>query len=181
MHISVRIPKLDPNTIPAPTRCPWKHPQTKRQCTGTHFKLHQANCRKSVRDLRHTHVTAQRYECLKCHHTFRVYPQGVSEDQLSASLKALCVLLYLLGLSYQGVVDLLEALLHPVCKTTVYNQVQAAGTHVQQLREAWRKSQHGKIKVLGIDPSTALRAGFYACEMRWARPNCRRRDVHPCR
>lgn len=151
MHISVRLPKLDPTVIQPPTRCPWKHPKTKRRCTGTHFKLHQAHCRKPVRDLRHTQVTAQRYECLKCHHSFRVYPQGVSEDQLTASLKALCVLLYLLGLSYQGVVDLLEALLHPVSKTTVYNQVQAAGKKVRQLRKAWRKQHAGQIKALGID------------------------------
>lgn len=151
MHISVRIPKLDPNAIQPPMRCPWKHPTTKRHCTGTHFKLHQAHCRKPVRDLRHTQVTAQRYECLKCHHTFRIYPQGVSADQLSASLKAVCVLLYMLGLSYQGVVDLLEALLHPVCKTTVYNHVQAAGKKVRQLRKLWRTSKQGNIKVLGID------------------------------
>ncbi len=151
MHFSVRIPKLDPSAIQPPTRCPWKHPKTKRRCTGTQFKLHQVHCRKPVRDLRHTQVTAQRYECLKCHHTFRVYPQGVCVDQLAASLKALCVLLYLLGLSYQGVVDLLEALLHPVGKTTVYNHVQAAGQKVRQLRKAWRKSKQGQIKVLGID------------------------------
>ena len=141
MHISVRLPQLEPNTTVAPTRCPLKHPKTHRRCTGTHFKLHQANCLKPVRDLRHTEVTAQRYRCLKCQRAFRVYPQGVSQDQLSASLKALCVLLYVLGLSYGGVVDLLEALLHPVCKTTVYNQVQAAGKKVQQLRTAWRKGQ----------------------------------------
>jgi hypothetical protein len=69
------------------------------------------------------------------------------------------VLLYILGLSYQGVVDLLEALLHPVCKTTVYNQVQAAGQHVRQVRKAWRKSQHGNIKVLGLDFTHVQRAG----------------------
>jgi transposase-like protein len=57
----------------------------------------------------------------------------------------------MLGLSYQGVVDLLEALLHPVCKTTVYNHVQAAGKKVRQLRKQWRTAQQGKIKVLGID------------------------------
>lgn len=159
MHISVRIPKLDPTSLQTPTRCPWKNPKTKRQCPGTHFTLHQAHCRKSVRDLRHAEVTAQRYACLKCHHTFRVYPQGVSHAHFSASLKALCVLLYTLGLSYQGVVDLLEALSHPMSKTTVYNQVQAAGTKVLQLRKAWCHDQRGKIKVLGIDFTHVKRQG----------------------
>jgi transposase-like protein len=41
--------------------------------------------------------------------------------------------------------------LHPVCKTTVYNQVQAAGQKVRQLRKHWRKEHTGKIQVLGID------------------------------
>src|SRR5437867_13274484 len=123
MHISVRLPKLDPHATQPPTHCPLRLPKTKRQCTGTCFKVHQAHCHKSIRDLHHTQVTAQRYRCLKCHRKFRHYPQGASEDQLTASVKALCVLLDLLGLSYQGVVDLLETLLHPEYKTTVYNNV----------------------------------------------------------
>ncbi len=159
MRLSVRIPKLDPDAILPPTRCPWKHPKTKRRCTGSQFKLHQVHCRKPVRDLRHSQVIVQRYRCWKCHHTFRVYPVGVSSDQLTASLKALCVLLYLLGLSYYGVVDLLEALVHPVSKTTVYNYVQASGKKVQHLRKEWRKQQASKIQVLGIDFTHVRRAG----------------------
>jgi transposase-like protein len=151
MHISVRLPKLEPNAIQLPTRCPLKHPKTRRRCTGRRFKMHQVHCRKPVRDLRHTQVIARRYRCLKCQRTFRVYPEGVSKDQLAASLKALSVLLYMLGISYQGVADLLESLLHPVCKTTVYHNVQAAGKKVRQLRRAWRQQHAGKIQVMGID------------------------------
>jgi transposase-like protein len=151
MHISVRLPKLEPTAIEPPTRCPLKSPKTRRRCSGTRFKLHQVHCRKPVRDLRHTQVIVQRYRCLKCHRTFRVYPQGASHDQLTASLKALSVLLYMLGISYQGVADLLESLSHPVCKTTVYHNVQAAGKKVRQLRRAWRKQHAGQIQVLGID------------------------------
>jgi transposase-like protein len=151
MHLSVRLPKLEPGVIQPPMRCPLKQPQTKRRCCGTHFKLHQLHCPKPVRDVRHTQVIVQRYRCLKCGQTFRVYPEGVSADQLTASLKALCVLLYMLGLSYQGVVDLLESLLHPVSKTTVYNYVQAAGVRVRHLRQEWRRQQAGQVKVVGFD------------------------------
>ena len=165
MHISVRLPKLEPNAIQPPTRCPLKYPKTRRRCTGTRFKMHQAHCRKPVRDLRHTQVIAQRYRCLKCQRTFRVYPEGVSQDQLAASLKALSVLLYMLGISYQGVADLLESLLHPVCKTTVYHNVQAAGKKVRQLRRAWRQQHTGKMQVLGID---------FTHHMQRARSNCGR-------
>jgi hypothetical protein len=65
--------------------------------------------------------------CLSCQRTFRVYPRGVSAAQQSSNLKALNVLLYVLGLSYQGVSDLLDALGQPVSKSTAYNNVQAAG------------------------------------------------------
>ncbi len=54
-------------------------------------------------------------------------------------------------MSYQGVADLLQSLLHPVCQTAVYNNVQAAGKRVHQLRKAWQKQQAGQIKGLGLD------------------------------
>ncbi len=150
MHLSVRLPQVQPDQIPTPTRCPW-HPARKKQCAGKHFKLHQIICRKSVRDTRYTEVLCHRYRCLKCKCSFRVYPQGVSHDQLSDRLKALSVLLYILGLSYQGVADLLDSLEQAVSKGTVFNNVQAAGTRTQQLRRAWLTQQVGKVKVLGLD------------------------------
>jgi hypothetical protein len=97
MHISVRLPKLEPNALEPPTRCPLKSPKTGRRCTGARFKLHQVHCCKPVRDLRHTQVIVQRYRCLKCHRAFRVYPQVVSHDQLTASLKTLMLAGYLVS------------------------------------------------------------------------------------
>ena len=121
MHLNVRLPKVDPLHIDPPTRCPLSDPKhPKRKCNGTHFKAHELHCRKPVRDTRHTQVTAQRYRCLKCQRTFHVYPTGVSPAHQSDTLKGLSVLLYVLGLSYQGVADLLEALSCPLSKTTVY-------------------------------------------------------------
>jgi len=79
-----------------------------------------------VRDTRHSQVTAQRYRCLKCRRTFRVYPTGVSKAHQSDTLKGLSVLLYILGLGYQAVTDLLDALQYPLGKTTVCVNVQAA-------------------------------------------------------
>lgn len=151
MHISARLPKLEPHAIELPTRCPFKQAKTSRRCTGTRFKLHQVRCRKPVRDLHHTQAFAQRYRCIKCQRCFRVYPTGVSNDHQSDTLKGLSVLLYILGLSYQGVADLLESLGQPICKTTVYYNVQAAGQQARRLREQWLKQQAGKIKVVGID------------------------------
>lgn len=125
MHLSVRLPPVEPNAIQLPTDCPLK--RGKKPCWGTQFKLHRVVCRKPLRDTTYTEVIAHRYRCLKCHRSFRVYPQGVSNDHQSDRLKGLGVLLYILGLSYQDVVDLLESLEHPIAKSTVFNNVQAAG------------------------------------------------------
>ncbi len=152
MHLSVCLPKVEPLHIEPPTHCPLPDPKNpKRKCNGTHFKEHQCNCRKPIRDTRHHQVTAHRYRCLKCQRTFRVYPAGVSRDQQSDTLKGLSVRLYILGLSYQGAADLLETLQYPLAKSTVYKNVQAAGYHAIQLREQWLKQQAGKVKVLGLD------------------------------
>jgi transposase-like protein len=113
--------------------------------------LHQVVCRKPLRDTRYSEVLCHRYRCLKCQRSFRVYPTGVSNDHQSDTLKALSVLLYILGLSYQGVADLLDSLGHPLSKVTVYNNVQAAGRQAQRLRQQWLTRQVGRVKVLGID------------------------------
>jgi len=160
MHLNVRLPAVQPETLQPPRTCPYPDRRHRNQrCRGTRFMLHQVNCHKPLRDTRHTQVRAQRYLCLSCRRTFRVYPSGVSSAQQSATLKALSVLLYILGLSYQGVSDLLEALNQPVCKSTVYNNVQAAGAQAIQLRTTWRKQPSMKVAVLGIDFTHVKRLG----------------------
>jgi transposase-like protein len=159
MHLSVRLPKVEPDLIQAPATCPWRVGKRKRPCSGRHFKLHQVQCVKALRDLRHHQVQAQRYRCLSCQRTFRVYPRGVSAAQQSSNLKALSVLLYVLGLSYQGVSDLLEALGQPVSKSTAYNNVQAAGARAIELRSQWLQQHGASIQVLGIDCTHVKRLG----------------------
>ena len=152
MHLNVRLPKVEPWHLEPPTRCPLPDPEhPARKCKGTHFKAHELHCPKPVRDTRHSQVTTRRYRCLKCQRTFRVYPIGVSRDQQSDTLKGLSVLLYILGLSYQGVADLLDALQYPLSKSTVYENGQAAGQRAIELRRQWRQHQCGQIKVLGMD------------------------------
>lgn len=152
MHLSVRLPKVEPLHIEPPTHCPLRDPKNpKKKCNGTHFKEHQPNCPKPLRDTRYSQVTARRYRCLKCNRTFRVYPMGVSRAQQSDTLKGLAVLLYVLGLSYQGVADLLDPLGYPLGKSTVYENVQAAGQRAIELRRQWRQQQNGQVKVLGMD------------------------------
>jgi transposase-like protein len=160
VHLNVRLPKVEPDSIQPPATCPFQVGKRKqRPCSGRHFKLHQVACDKPLRDLRYPRVQAQRYRCLSCQRTFRVYPRGVSAAQQSSHLKALGVLLYVLGLSYQGVSDLLEALGQPVSKSTAYNNVQAAGACAIELRSRWLQQHGASVQVLGIDCTHVKRLG----------------------
>jgi transposase-like protein len=150
MRLSVRISPVEPGVYELPERCP--HPN----CEGQHFTKHQDHCAKALRDPKHEAVEAQRYRCLRCGRTFRVYPKGVSQAQQSDALKAFSVLLYVLGLSYGGVSDALDALQTLLgkalflSKTTVYRNVQASGQETRRLRRAWLQ-QGQRIRVIGAD------------------------------
>ena len=145
MRIQVRLPKVEPSEYRAPQACPYAG------CGGHHFKAHGVHGeRKAVRDLKHEQVRSWRHKCLRCGRTFRVYPQGVSRAEQSDRLKATSVLLYVLGLSYGGVADVLEALGMAMGKTTVYHNVQEAGV-VSRERQRACMVGGGKRAVIGSD------------------------------
>jgi hypothetical protein len=143
MRLELRVPAVKPDEISVPTACPHGH------CGGRHFRLHQVVA-KSVRDTLVAQVSARRYQCLRCRRTFRVYPTGVSQAPTSQRLKGLAVMLYLLGLSYGAVALALEALGVYVCKTQVYEAVQAAARRVPGLK---RRQVFGAVRTpaLGAD------------------------------
>jgi transposase-like protein len=144
MRISVRLPQVKPDEYQMPEECRYEG------CDGRHYKPHtQKGEDKPTRDLKIERVKAQRWRCLKCKRTFRVYPTGVSQDQQSDRLKALSVLLYVLGVSYGGVSDVLEAMGVGIGKTTVYRNVQAAGV---ASRGKQRQERGGSARpVIGTD------------------------------
>jgi transposase-like protein len=127
MHLHLLQPCVEPDEMKLPERCPHG------QCGGRHFRRHQA-VPKAVRDTGYHVVTAQRYQCLRCGRTFRVYPQGVTQARSSQRLIALAVMLYLLGLSYGAVSLALAALGVPLCKSRVYDRVQELAARVPGLR-----------------------------------------------
>ena len=150
MRLSVRISPVEPGVYELPERCPHSN------CDGKHFEKHQDHCAKAIRDHKYEAVEAQRYRCLRCGRTFRVYPKGVSQAQQPDALKAFRVLLYVLGLSYGGVSDVLDALQTLLgkalflSKTTVYRNVQASGQETRHLRRT-RLQQGRRIGVIGAD------------------------------
>lgn len=126
MRLKLILPQVGPEIQP-PLLCPYEG------CGGQHFRLHQV-VEKPLRDTRYPEVEAHRYECLRCRRTFRVYPKGVTQAQLSLRVKGLGVLLYLLGLSYGAVSLALEALGVYMCKSGVYDAVQAVAERVPGLK-----------------------------------------------
>jgi hypothetical protein len=105
MRIQVRLPKIHPDEYDLLEQCPYEG------CSGNQFKLHgRKGEAKAVRDTDHEAVQARRYKCTACGRTFRVYPTGVSQAQQSDRLKAMSVLLYVLGISYGGVEGFLTAI-----------------------------------------------------------------------
>jgi len=144
MRIRVQLPQVKPDEQNRPEQCPY--------CGGPHFKPHgQKGEGKQVRDLEHDEVRSYRHTCMRCQRTFRVYPPGVNKGaQQTARLKAMSVLLYVLGLSYGGVADFLSALGVPIGKTTVYENVQAAGVQARQRQRATRETG-GPRAAIGSD------------------------------
>jgi len=127
MRLKLILPRVGATEIQRPVQCAY------HGCSGQHFRLHQV-VRKPLRDTRYLEVEAYRYQCLRCGRTFRVYPKGVTGAQTSLRVKGLAVLLYLLGLSYGAVSLALDALGVYLCKSSVYDTVQAVAERVPGLK-----------------------------------------------
>ncbi len=114
---------------------------------------------KPLRDTVLHEVVAQRYRCVRCGRTFRVYPVGVTHDQTSARRKGVAVMFSVLGMSYGAVATAMAALGFPLSKVAVYYAVQEAGAAVAGLRRAAVQRGGGRIAALGTDLTTVRCAG----------------------
>jgi transposase-like protein len=153
MRLQLILPRVDPANITPPATCPYEG------CDGRHFALWQ-EVDKALRDTVYPEVKVQRYQCLRCKRTFRVYPQGVSRAQTSQRVRGLAVLLYLLGLSYGAVALALEALGVYLCKSRVYEVVQDAAQRVAGLKRE-RVFQGIQTPALGGDLTSVKCKGHW--------------------
>jgi len=144
MRLSLLLPPVQPAVYPPVVSC--RH----AGCGGQHVQHWQA-VPKPLRDTQLQTVIAQRYRCVRCGRTFRVYPLGVSHDQTSARLKGVAVMFYVLGMSYGAVASALGALGWPLSKVAVYYAVQEAGTAVAGLRREAVRHGGGRVVALGVD------------------------------
>jgi transposase-like protein len=142
MRLKLILPVVEAKKYNQPEKCPYG-------CGGKAFFLRQ-EVKKQVCDTMHHEVKARRYECLGCHRTFRVYPQGVDQRQFSQRAIGMTVMLYVLGLSYGAVVLVLEALGLWIGKTTVYEAVQAVAERVPGMKRT-NLFQDYRTPALGAD------------------------------
>ncbi len=141
MRLRVQIPRVEPTQYQAwPERCP--------VCGNTTFHSH-GFVDKPIRDTRFDQVRSHRIQCTACGHTRRVYPEGVTARDQSERLRGLSIFLWLLGVSYRGVADVLTGLGVRLGKSQIYNNVQQVGEKVRQLQEK-RLSQR-RVRVLAGD------------------------------
>ena len=128
MRLLLILPRVEPTEIDVPQVCPYE------DCAGESLRHHQT-VQKALRDTQYPAVEAERYQCLKCGRTFRIYPTGVNQGEISLRVKGLGVMLYLLGLSYGATSLALESLGVPMSKTQVYETVQSAAERVPGMKQ----------------------------------------------
>jgi len=150
MRLKLILPKVEPKEYELPKECP------KDGCHGMRFIPRQEVSKKLV-DTQHAEVTALRCECTHCGHVFRVYPQGVSQKQISKRVNGMAVMMYILGLSYGAVEIVLDSLGVGIGKSSVYRAVQAVAEQVPGLKREKLLSGY-KTKAIGADV-TSVRCG----------------------
>jgi hypothetical protein len=139
--LRISVPTVDPTEYESPPeRCP--------VCGNKTWQSHGWPS-KAIRDTREERVRAHRIQCTACHTTLRIYPRGVTRRKQSERVRGLSIMLWLLGLSYRGVMDVLTALGCRLSSTMVYDNVQKAGEKVRQLRE--RRIGGRRVRVLAAD------------------------------
>jgi len=138
MLLELKIPALQVAT-PRLRRCP--------RCEGiTHG--HGRNRHRQVVDIRLSEVEQRRFKCVRCAKTFQTRPEGLAcGAQRSDRVRALGIILYVLGLSYGKAARVIRALVQMGSSSTVYRDVQRAGAKALELHQRAR----GKVRVLGID------------------------------
>jgi len=143
MRLKLLLPEVEPTQYEKPKKC------ANPNCRGQRFYPRQA-VKKKVVDAQHREVVAWRYECAKCGRTFRVYPQGINNKQISKRVNGIAIMLYVLGLSYGAVEIVLNSLGIGIGKTSVYRAVQAVAEKVPGMKQGGLLEGY-RTKAIGAD------------------------------
>ncbi len=143
MRLKLLLPDVKKGEYSQPKKCPCLG------CPGMTFYPRQV-VRKKIVDAQYKEVDAWRYQCTKCGHTFRVYPEGVNNQQISKRVLGMAVTLYILGLSYGAVELVLSSFGVGIGKTSVYRAVQFAAEKVPGMKQKELLTGY-KTKAVGAD------------------------------
>ena len=126
------------------------HPQVERACPFCQQPaavIHQQRTL-AITDTRLGQVHKLRMRCRRCQRTFTLQPDGLTPYcQRSQRVRALNLLLYALGLSYEATAQLMTALGAKESDTSVYRDVVAAFASVKRLHQRGNR----KVRLAGID------------------------------
>jgi hypothetical protein len=126
-------------TAPTDRRCPY--------CNSLTGQIHQRR-RHTLVDTRLGRVAKLRLRCAACRRTWTCQPDGVKPHfQCSQRIRALNLLLYARGLSYQATAVVMTALGAPESDTSVYRDLRDSMARVKALHRRGRR----KVAVAGID------------------------------
>jgi len=103
-----------------------QRPDRCERCGSQGFNLHQ-HATKALKDPATARAPVVRFICKRCRKTMRLYPSGVDAARQTIGLRQVSVLLYWLGLSYDGIREHLGHLGCPLSKATVWANVRASG------------------------------------------------------
>lgn len=113
--------------------------------TATHIHAHRA---RRISDPKISGALQMRRQCKLCDRTFTVRPQGITKARATNRTKAIAMVWYMLGLSYDGVTIALDTLDMSFCKTAVYYWMQGMWETIKGLR---RRIKYGRIRFAGLD------------------------------
>lgn len=142
--VRIQLPtvNLDPHSSGRPGKCP------KCECE---ILQRWGIVSKPLRDTEWEEVQVYRYRCTnpQCKHTFRWYPQGVDQKDMSQRLRCLAAIAWSMGLSLRGVGVIFSAFGEGlrIGRMSVWRAVQEQAKDLRQ--QAKSAQQKHKVRVLG--------------------------------
>lgn len=111
---------------------------------GSQAQVRWGQRRRRVKDRHSSQAAVQRYRCKSCGRTFPAHPQGLGRSPQTQPYQATLLALYLLGLSFRGVAQVLALLEVPqVSFVTVWRDLQRWGQPLRRSRL--------QAKIVGVD------------------------------
>jgi transposase-like protein len=134
--VTLHLPEVKAYEPSRPKRCP--------SCGGETFQRWGGTVRR-VRDPHINEVLVCRFRCCTCHHTFRHYPEGISQASQTARMKALAAIGWIMGLSYRGGSIYLGAFRVNLGRMSIWRDVQERAEEIEKVRH-WKAA-----RVVGVD------------------------------